>query len=86
MAKIITHKQVGNQNIYYTTLGNQRFSLIVNQDKTIDPKSLIPFVNIDHKLEYMDIPKLLIENDHKDKCRIFNYLIMEYLNDVSKYN
>lgn len=85
MSKIVVHKQDGYQTLYYTTMGNQRYTLIVNNDGTIDPKSLIPYVNMSYdntknKLKYTDIPKLLIENGHQDKCRIFNYLIMEYLN------
>lgn len=80
MSNIVVHKQDGYQTLYYTNIGNQRYTLIVNNDGTIDSKSLIPYVNTKTKLKYTDVPKLLIENGHQDKCRIFNYLIMEYLN------
>ena len=80
MSKIIVHQQTGHQTMYYTSFNNQRYTLIVNSDDTIDPKSIMPFVVTKNKLNYMDIPKLLIEHGHQDKCRFFNYLIMEYLN------
>lgn len=82
MTSIIVHKKVGPQTMYYTMANNQRYTLIVNRDNTIDPKSILPYVNVKNNLNYMDIPKLLIEQGHQDKCRIFNYLIMEYLNDT----
>ena len=53
MSKIIVHQQTGHQTMYYTSFNNQRYTLIVNSDETIDPKSIMPFVVTKNKLNYI---------------------------------
>jgi len=57
-----------------------KISLFITKDNQIDPKSLIPWIIRNEPINYMDLNKILIENGHRNKCKYYNYLILEFLN------
>ena len=59
-----------------------RISLIMKDKTIVDKASFKPFIELEHDIKISDVPKILIEYGHKNKCRTYNYLIMEYIFDV----
>lgn len=57
-----------------------KISLFITKDNQIDPKSLIPWITRKEPINYMELNKLLIEHGHQNKCKYYNYLILEFLN------
>lgn len=59
-----------------------KISLFITKNNQIDPKSLIPWIIHNEPIDYMDLNKILIENGHQNKCKFYNYLILEFLNYI----
>ena len=57
-----------------------KITLFITREGKIDKKSLIPFASLDKDIELNDLHPILLENNHLDKCRYYNYLLMEYIN------
>lgn len=68
-------------NMLQTDSPYGKISIFITNDNKIDKKSLIPFINIDKDIEYNEINELLIQYGHQNKCRYYNYLILEFLYD-----
>lgn len=68
-------------NSYQVDSPYGRISIFITNDNKIDKKSLIPFVNIDNDIEYNKINEILIKYGHLNKCRYYNYLILEFLSN-----
>ena len=69
-------------NSYQVESPYGRISIFITPENKIDKKSLIPFVNIDHDIDCNEVNKILIEYGHQNKCRYYNYLILEFLSDL----
>ena len=69
-------------NAYQVESPYGRISIFITQENKIDKKSLIPFVNIEHDIDYNVVNKILIENGHQNKCIYYNYLIFEFLSSL----
>lgn len=69
-------------NFYQVESPYGRISIFITSENKIDKKSLIPFVNIDHDIDYNEVNKILIEYGHQNKCRYYNYLILEFLSNL----